>query len=88
LKLYLTERQPETVQIFSGKLAQRFPSDHPITVEEKEEGWFSLTVNQDEIQLLDVLSFAMGELPIKDVMIEEIHTENVIKKIYEGALLA
>jgi ABC-2 type transport system ATP-binding protein len=82
LKLSLSEQ----ITDFTTKLHVGLPLPTPILVEEMEDGWIHLTINQDEIKLLDVMHFAMKEFPVKDVQIEEIRTENVIKKIYEGAL--
>jgi ABC-2 type transport system ATP-binding protein len=65
---------------------KKFPCQNPILIETHEDGWVDLTINQDELKLLDVLNYVMNILPIKDVKIEEIRTESVIRKIYEGAL--
>lgn len=49
-----------------------------------DEGWISILVPEDEIPLMKVLSNLQTLIPVRDVRIEEITTESVIRKIYEG----
>ncbi len=67
-------------------LKSAFPSKSGILFEKQDDGWISLTINQDEVPLTNVLNYVMSSYPVKDVKIEEIKTENIIKKIYEGEL--
>jgi ABC-2 type transport system ATP-binding protein len=55
-------------------------------ISEDEAGWLCLTVNQDEVKLLDVLNHVMRNYPVRDVKIEEVDLKDVIKKVYEGGL--
>lgn len=71
---------------FMADINKKFTCQNPILIETHEDGWVDFTINQDELKLLDVLNYVMNILPIKDVKIEEIRTESVIRKIYEGAL--
>ncbi len=50
-----------------------------------DEEWIELLINEDVISLADVLNLCMKKVKINDVKIEEIRTEDIIKKIYEGA---
>ncbi len=65
---------------------QYFKCKNAIPVDEHEDGWISITVNQEEVPLLNILNFIMGKYSVKDIKIEEIETESIIKKIYEGEL--
>lgn len=47
--------------------------------------WTSILINEDSIPLADVLNICMKSGKINDVKIEEISTEDIIKKIYGGA---
>ena len=49
-----------------------------------DEEWLTVLVPEDEISLMKVLGGLQSFLPIKDMRIEEITTESVIRKIYEG----
>ena len=48
-----------------------------------DEDWISILVNEDKIKVIDVLSDLQKSYSIKDMQLEEISTEEVIKKIYE-----
>ena len=48
-----------------------------------DEDWISILVNEDKIKVIDVLSALQKSYIIKDMQLEEISTEEVIKKIYE-----
>lgn len=49
-----------------------------------DEEWLTVLVPEDEISLIKVLDHMQNLIPFKDVRIEEITTESVIRKIYEG----
>ncbi len=70
----------------TDSINQLFIVKEPIPVVKKESGWIDITVNQDEIQLLDVLNHVMENFPVKDIKIKEIELENVIQKVYEENL--
>lgn len=53
--------------------------------DETAEKWISVMIDEDVITLADVLNQCMKNCRIDDVKIEEIRTEDIIKKIYEGA---
>ena len=56
--------------------------DFSVTCDEQEE-WISVLVDEDRQKVLDVLSQLQKTHRIKDMQLEEISTEEVIKKIYE-----
>lgn len=49
-----------------------------------DEEWLTILVPEDQVPLMSILSGMQTILPIKDMRIEEISTESVIRKIYEG----
>lgn len=49
-----------------------------------DEEWLTVLVPEDEISLIKVLEHMQTLIPFRDVRIEEITTESVIRKIYEG----
>lgn len=86
LKIQVFGFRDDTMDLLRSKLAARFGLDRSINVENTEPGWTDITVNQDDVPLLEVLNFVMAEFPVRDVGIVEISMENVVQKIYEGAL--
>ena len=75
-----------TLGQLTAKLQTQFQSNGSLAIDSTEAEWTDITVNQDHIPLLDVLSFVMREFSIQDVRIVEIPMESVVRKIYDGAL--
>lgn len=57
-------------------------AEYGVSVSNDDE-WISILVNEEKIKVLDVLSNIQQKHSIKDMQLEEISTEDVIKKIYE-----
>jgi ABC-2 type transport system ATP-binding protein len=57
-------------------------SDFSVSADEEEE-WISVLVDEEKQKVLDVLSQLQKTHRVKDMQLEEISTEEVIKKIYE-----
>ena len=49
-----------------------------------DEDWLTLLIPEDEVPLMKVLDNMQTMISLKDVRIEEITTESVIRKIYQG----
>ena len=81
LKLKFKERISE--ESLSQKLKIQFPNVDSITVTSDEE-WVSILSKEDEVPNMSILQYIQGFADIDDIKIEEINTENIIKKIYEG----
>ncbi len=86
LQVQLHGFREEMMDEMRARVGQRFGGDTPIVVQHTQPGWTDVTVNQDQVPLLDVLSLMMTEFPVRDVRIVEIAMENVVQKIYDGAL--
>jgi ABC-2 type transport system ATP-binding protein len=50
----------------------------------KSDEWVDYLVNEDEISVMEKLNEITKQQKVADIRIEEISTEEVIKKIYEG----
>jgi ABC-2 type transport system ATP-binding protein len=86
LKVQIYNYREDTSDQLQAGLETKFGGVSAIPVEHTEAGWTDITVNQDQVPLLEVLSFVMETFPVKDVRIVEISMENVVQQIYEGAL--
>lgn len=62
-------------------IRREFP-EFSVSADEEEE-WISVLVDEDKKKVLDVLSQLQKTHRIRDMQLEEISTEEVIKKIYE-----
>jgi ABC-2 type transport system ATP-binding protein len=51
---------------------------------ENEDGWVNITTKEDEIPVMEILQTLQKKHKISDIRIEEITTEEIIKKIYAG----
>ncbi len=63
----------------SEVIAKEFP-DLKVSADEE---WISILVDEEKISVMDVLTKLQKERRIRDMQLEEISTEDVIKKIYE-----
>jgi ABC-2 type transport system ATP-binding protein len=86
LKVQIFDFNDDTPEALRAKLASRFGAEVTIKIEHTEPGWTDVTINQDEVLLLDVLSTLMAEFAVKDIRVVEMSVENVVQRIYEGAL--
>ena len=86
LKLQIDDFTAATLQTLTGKLTEKFGAEHGITVAEIEESWTDVTIDQARTPLSDVLNFVMSNFGVDDVRIVEISMENVVRKVYDGAL--
>jgi ABC-2 type transport system ATP-binding protein len=53
---------------------------------EASSGWLALSFDQDKVPLLELLNPILADFAVKDIKVEEIAMEDVIKRVYEGAL--
>ena len=51
-----------------------------------DEGWISILIDEDKTSVMKVLNTLQQSMKIRDMQIEEISTEDVIRKIYEGGV--
>lgn len=87
LKLELSNMDDEEHKKIRESIDSNFPASEGITIQNDKNGWCVLTINQDKVKLSDVLNYLMKIFSVKDVKIEEISLETIIRKIYEGKLL-
>lgn len=50
------------------------------------EDWIDILVNEDKKDVMSVMNTIQSKKPICDIQLQEISTESVIKKIYEGGV--
>jgi ABC-2 type transport system ATP-binding protein len=86
LKLQINDFSDSTVETLKQGLLTRFGAGHGITVAQTEECWTDVTIDQAHTPLSDVLGYIMANFSLADVRIVEISMENVVRKVYDGAL--
>jgi ABC-2 type transport system ATP-binding protein len=86
LKLQIDDFSPAMITALQQQLVQHFGPVNEIAISESEECWTDITINQAQTPLADVLNLIMANFPVSDVRIVEISMENVVRKVYDGAL--
>ncbi len=67
------------------ELQEKYPDISSLSVS-VEDDWIDVLLNEDEIPLMQVMSYIQQSRRIYDVQLKEISTESVIKKIYDKEL--
>lgn len=65
---------------FKEKIKEMYPD---FTVD-SEENWISIIVDEEKKKVMNVLSSLQNIGNVRDIKVEEISTEEVVKRIYEG----
>ncbi|HTX90714.1 MAG TPA: ATP-binding cassette domain-containing protein [Anaerolineales bacterium] len=86
LKLQIEDFNDSTLSVLQKKLDGKFGKKGGIAVASTEDFWTDVTIDQARTPLSDVLNFVMSNFPVYDVRIVEIAMENVVRKVYDGAL--
>ena len=66
-----------------AKLVQKELPEFSVSADDE---WISVLVDEEKAKIMDVLGKLQHSYNIKDMQLEEISTEEVIKKIYEGGV--
>ncbi len=64
--------------------AEKIRAAVPLFSVSSDDEWISILVDEEKEAVIDVLSHLQKSFSIKDMQLQEISTEEVIKKIYEG----
>lgn len=83
VKLRRGEAASAAFNIAAQDMASRITS---LLVKQNEDGWNSLSFNEDEFPLVDALKFLLSRAEVDDIKIEEVELESLVRKAYDGAL--
>ena len=78
LKIRLKEDIEEVVKQLNTELAS-----YEVSIS-NDDTWISILVNEEKVRVMKVLEMIQESHNVRDMQLEEISTEEVIKKIYEG----
>lgn len=76
------EKQAKEVE---GWLLEKFPQAKSTAVS-VEDKWIQILLNEDEIRMMQAVNCIQDNRRIMDMNLQEITTESVIRKIYEGGI--
>jgi ABC-2 type transport system ATP-binding protein len=86
LKLQIDDFSDATRKTLERDLDGRFGAGCCISVAQTEEFWTDVTIDQARTKLSDVLGLVMSNFPVADVRIVEMSMEDVVRRVYDGAL--
>jgi ABC-2 type transport system ATP-binding protein len=86
LKLQIEGFNESTLMQLEQQVFSTFGRECGATVGSTEEEWTDLTIDQACTPLSSVLDFVMSNFPVHDLRIVEVSMENVVRKVYDGAL--
>ena len=66
-----------------SELAEKIQEELPDCSVSADDEWISVLVDEEKVKVIDVLSQLQKNHPVRDMQLQEISTEEVIKKIYE-----
>lgn len=79
------QEMEEAVTFLKQMLSEKYPQAKSLSVE-IDDKWLSVLIKEDEVSLMKVLHAIEEHKNIADMSMDEISTESVIKKIYEGGI--
>ncbi len=74
------EKQANEVE---GWILNKYPHVKELTVS-VDDKWIQVLINEDEVHMMDVINCIQNNKKIVDMNLQEISTESIIRKIYEG----
>ncbi len=82
---YKKEASEMTADELEVQIRKHFIDAKALSVSANEE-WLDVLINEDEVSMINVLNYIQEIVNIQDLKLEEISTESIIKKIYEGGI--
>lgn len=67
--------------------AEKIQNDFPCFSVSADDEWICILIDEEKAKVMDVLNKLQKSYEIRDMQLEEISTEEVIKKIYEEAVI-
>lgn len=69
-----------------SEIISRVREEKEIVIGEVVSGWLAVSFDQDQHPLLELLNPILASFSVKDIKVADIEMEEVIKRVYEGAL--
>ncbi len=69
-----------------SETASRARGEKEIVFGEVSSGWLGVSFDQDRVPLLELLNPILASFAVKDIKVQEIEMEEVIRRVYAGAL--
>lgn len=79
----ILKRQAQEVEEW---LKLQFPDSKSLAVS-SDDNWIQILINEDEVHMMEAVNCIQSRRKIADMNLQEISTESVIRKIYEGGIV-
>jgi ABC-2 type transport system ATP-binding protein len=86
LRLDVHGLSAEEIERLRAATLERAGAASGIEVGAAVSGWLGIAFDQEKIRLLELLTPILAEYRVKDIKVEEIEMEEVIRRVYRGAL--
>lgn len=86
LNLAVQELSPAEIESLKAQTLKRSGNDACLEFGEMSAGWLPVSFDQEKIPLLEILHPILAKFRIKDIKVQDIEMEEVIKRVYAGAL--
>jgi ABC-type uncharacterized transport system ATPase subunit len=86
LRLDVHALQESEIKSLKAESVERSGGDGAIEFGEVASGWIGVSFDQEKTPLLDLLNPILARYRVRDIKVEEIEMEEVIRRVYAGAL--
>ncbi len=86
LRLDVHDLGAEDIGALKAEIREKSASRDGVEIGEVSSGWLGVSFDQEKLPLLEILTPLLSRHRIKDIKVEEIEMEEVIKRVYAGAL--
>jgi ABC-type uncharacterized transport system ATPase subunit len=86
LRMDVHELAPSEIEELKAGTASRCSAGNGVEFGDVSSGWLGVSFDQEKIPLLDLLNPILAGYKVRDIKVEEIEMEEVIKRVYAGAL--
>jgi ABC-type uncharacterized transport system ATPase subunit len=86
LRMDVHELSAEEITALKGRTLARCGPMDGVEFGEASNGWLGVSFDQQKVPLLDLLNPILAAFRVRDIKVEEIEMEEVIRRVYAGAL--
>jgi ABC-2 type transport system ATP-binding protein len=86
LRVDVHELSASDVEALKSETASRCGAEGRVELGEASGGWLGVSFDQQKIPLLELLNPILARFKVRDIKVEEIEMEEVIRRVYAGAM--
>ncbi len=86
LRMDVHELSAPDIEALKAQTVSRCAGENCVEFGEISSGWLGVSFDQQKIPLLELLNPILARFKVRDIKVEEIEMEEVIRRVYAGAL--